>query len=114
MDSPKNAVALRGAVACIAQWRAVVWCRGCSVHPDTEALAAQYDAVRQNFPVHIRPAQWLGTAGARKRGTRLRHRWGRRYCVVRPARLPHEVLEKVCQALGSWNLVSLLISNCAA
>ena len=26
MDSPKNELALRGAVACIAQWRAIVWC----------------------------------------------------------------------------------------
>ena len=79
---------LKAAAACVAQWRAVMWCRAQSaersVYPDTESVAAEYEAVRMSFAEPVQPPLWLGVSGARKRGTRLRRRRGGRCGVARP------------------------------
>lgn len=85
---PAGSEASRVAAACVAQWRSVVWANGCGVHPDTEAIATEYEAFRQTYDEGVRPPLWLGCRGARKRGTRLRRRWGGRFGVSRP----HEVM----------------------
>ena len=81
-DESDPSAALRAATACVAQWRSVVWCRATGVHPDTEAIALKYEAVRRTFSADVRPPLWHGAPGARKRGTRLRLRWGGRYGLV--------------------------------
>ena len=86
--APVNELALRRAMACVAQWRTVTWSARQTaerhVAPDTEALAVEYERVRANFVGPVLAPLWLGTAGARKQGTRLRQRWGGRFAVLRP------------------------------
>ena len=48
-DEENPSAALLTATAWIAQWRSVVWCRGTGIHPDTEAIAVEYEAVRRTF-----------------------------------------------------------------
>ena len=92
-DEENPTAALRAATVRVAQWRSIVWCRGTAVHPDTEAIAVEYEQVRATFGEDVRPPLWLGTHGARKQGTRLRRRWGGRYGIVRPREiLPTEVM----------------------
>ena len=87
-DTPVDEVALRRAVACVAQWRTVSWSSLQTaerhVAPDTETLALEYERVRRTFATSVTPAFWLGASGARKRGTRLRLRWGGRFGVMKP------------------------------
>ena len=50
----------------------------------TEVLALRYEDIREAFIDSMQPQPWLGAAGARKRGARLRVRWGGRIGLVRP------------------------------
>jgi hypothetical protein len=103
-NHPAGNEVLRAAAACVAQWRSVVWTRACGVHPDTAAIATEYEAVRQIFDEGVRPPLWLGCRGARKRGTRLRRRWGGRFGVSRPREIlpATEMLDKVARgAIGA-------------
>ena len=83
-DEENPSAALLIATVWIAQWRSVVWCRGTGIHPDTEAIAVEYESVRRTFAENVRPPLWHGAPGSRKQGTRLRRRWGGRYGIVRP------------------------------
>ena len=96
-SNPKDVAVYRTAAACVAQWRAAVW--GKAFRTDTEAIAAEFERVRASFPEEFRPSAWLGTAGARKQGTRLRRRWGGRFGAVRPR---EEVPVDVMQAKAFW------------
>ena len=48
-DDENPSATLLTATAWIVQWRSVVWCRGTGIHPDTEAIAVEYEAVRLTF-----------------------------------------------------------------
>ena len=86
--APFNESALRRAMACVAQWRTVIWSARQTAERhlalDAEALAVEYERARANFVGPVLPPLWLGTPVARKQGTRLRQRWGRRFAVLRP------------------------------
>lgn len=89
--APADELAAKRAAACVSQWRTVAWSRSQlaerHVAPDTETLAVQFEAIRGAFAENFRPRVWLGAAGARKRGTRLRERWGGRFGALRPREL---------------------------
>ena len=106
-SSPTNLVALQRAVACVAQWQTVFWAMEQAstrrVAPDTERLALEYEAVRATFAESVRPRVWLGAAGMRKQGARLRERWNGRYGIMRPREiLPVAVMlsKAVFQTIG--------------
>ena len=100
-DEDNPTAALRAAASCVAQWRSVVWSRGTSAYPYTEAIAVEYESVRATFAEDVRPPLWHGAPGARKRGTRLRRRWGGRCGPVRPREIlpAAEMLAKVARLL---------------
>ena len=85
---PADKLAAQRAVACVSKWKTLTWSRlrlaEHHVAPDTETLAVQFEAIRGTFAESFRPRGWLGAAGARKRGTRLRERWGGRFGAMRP------------------------------
>ena len=85
--APADVIAAQRAAACVAQWKTVTWSRLQTttrhVAPDTETLATHFESIRALFADGFRPRGWLGAAGARKRGTRLRLRWGGRCGVMR-------------------------------
>ena len=55
-----------------------------NVAPYTEVRTLRYEGIREAFMDPMQPQPWLGAAGARKRGARLRVRWGGRIGLVRP------------------------------
>ena len=89
--APADELAAKRAAACVSQWRTVAWSRSQlaerHVALDTETLAVQFVAIRGAFAENFRPRVWLGAAGARKRGARLRDRWGGRFVAPRPREL---------------------------
>ena len=88
VDEPTDVGAMREAVACVEQWRAVIWRRGQTaekqVAPYSAAVILQYERARAELPADIRPSVWLGSVGEKKRASRWRKRWGGRFGTLRP------------------------------
>lgn len=109
--TPSDPDAMRAALAWVEQWRLRPWAESnnrLGIHPDTRLAIETYEARRAALPADLRPRLWLGTPGARKRGTRWRERWGGRDGSLRPrdvAPLP-QLRERVCASAGKWVVMS--------